>query len=111
MQLKKWQLLEEAGVAGKHWFERSNIKAKYPKLLAPKQLQNCGQMLLKDADTIQPLPAEAWGKNHILSLYVIRILKLVSNPPRQIQNNQDNKKRIQSGIKSVPRTKRVRDDR
>ncbi|WP_413682933.1 hypothetical protein [Prochlorococcus sp. MIT 1011] len=60
---------------------------------------------MKDADTIQPLPDEAWGKNHILSLYVIRILKLVSNPPRQIQNNQENKRRIQSKIKSVLGTK------
>ena len=62
-------------------------------------------MLLKDTDTIQLLPAEAWGRDHILSLYVIRILKLVSNPPRQIQNNEDNKRRIQSKIKSVPGTK------
>ena len=51
------------------------------------------------------------GSDHILALYVIRLLKFVSNPHRQIQNNQDNKKRIQSGIKSVPGTKRVRDDR
>jgi len=76
-----------------------------PKHFTQKRRLSCGQMLLKDADTIEPLSAEAWGKNHILSLYVIRMLKLVSNPPRQIQNNKENKRRIQSKIKSVLGTK------
>ena len=39
------------------------------------------------------------GGDHVLALYVIRLLKFVSNPHRQIQNNQDNKSRIQSEIK------------
>ena len=45
------------------------------------------------------------GGNHVLALYVIRLLKFVSNPHRQIQNNQDNKRLTQSKIKSVPGTK------
>ena len=44
------------------------------------------------------------GGYHVLALYVIRLLKFVSNPHRQIQNNQDNKRRIQSEIKSEPET-------
>jgi len=48
MQPKKWQPLEEAGVAGKHSFERSNIRGQGLELSRQKQLQNFGQMLLKD---------------------------------------------------------------